>query len=156
MSLTDPSSLFAVMTLTSTVSYRTAASTSSTSTLPSGRGATTSRWQSPRSANHRAAASTAGCSTAVVTTCGVVRRASRAAHTIPLMARLSASVPPEVNTTSWGLQCSAPATCSRASSTTVRASWPAACGADALAASIHDDNAARAPGRGGVLAAWSR
>ena len=73
------------------------------------------------------------------------------------MARLSDSVPPEVNTTSPGRQLSARAIVSRDSSTTRRASRPEACSDEALptrpsCAVI----AAAASGRIGVVAAWSR
>jgi hypothetical protein len=104
-SLTAPSSLLAAITLTSAVSGRTASSTARPR-RPVGSGARPSGWQSPRSASHRAGSSTAGCSTAVVTRCGT-RAGAPAAHTTPLTARLSASVPPEVNTTSCGEQPSA-------------------------------------------------
>ena len=82
----------------------------------------------PRRPRCRAASasgsSTAWCSTAVVRM--RVRRWSSAsrAQWMPLSARLSASVPPEVNTTSPGRQFSACAMVSRDSSTTRRALRP--------------------------------
>ena len=82
--------------------------------------------------------------------------ARRAAH-VPLTARLSASVPPEVKTTSDGRAPSTEAIRSRDSSTTARAARPVVCSEDALptraACSV---SASTAAGSIGVVAAWSR
>ncbi len=88
-----------------------------------------------------------------------VRRASsvRRAQNSPLTARLSDSVPPEVNTTSPGRQPSAPAISSRDSSTTRRVSRPEACSEEALPTRASCSViAATASGSIGVVAAWSR
>ena len=109
------------------------------------------------SASQCTASRTAWCSTAVVRT--RVRRGSSClrAQKIPLSARLSDSVPPEVNTTSPGRQLSARAMVSRDSSTTRRAARPDACSADALPACCSCSViAATASGCIGVDAAWSR
>ena len=88
-----------------------------------------------------------------------VRRASLAsrAQWMPLSARLSASVPPEVNTTSPGRQFSACAMVSRDSSTTRRALRPEACSELGLPTSRRCCAIASiAAGTIGVVAAWSR
>ena len=82
---------------------------------------------------------------------------ARRAQNRPLIARLSDSVPPEVNTTSPGRHLSARAIRSRDSSTTRRASRPEACSEDALPTRpSRAVIAAAASGRIGVVAAWSR
>ena len=81
----------------------------------------------------------------------------RRAQKMPLRARLSASVPPEVKTTSPGRQPSERAIVSRASSTTRRAPRPEACSELALpTAASWAVIASSATGRIGVVAAWSR
>ena len=83
--------------------------------------------------------------------------AARRAQKIPFTARLSASVPPPVNTTSYGLAPTAAASCSRDSSTTRRARRPAACRDDGLPVSRKAAaTASAASGSIGVVAAWSR
>ena len=73
------------------------------------------------------------------------------------MARLSDSVPPEVNTTSEGRAPIAFASRSRDSSTTRRAARPAVWREDALpVTAICSAMAAIADGSIGVVAAWSR
>jgi hypothetical protein len=76
----------------------------------------------------------------------------------PMIARLFASVPPEVKNTSPGRAPSAAATLLRASSTIVRARCPAACTLDGFAApaSSASISAARASARSGAVAAASR
>ena len=66
----------------------------------------------------------AGCSTAVVTTCGEAMSRARAKNT-PFSAKLFDSLPPLVNTTSEGSHPSSSATCARACSTYARAGAPA-------------------------------
>ena len=75
-----------------------------------------------------------------------------------MMARLSASVPPPVNTTSLGLHPSASATTSRASSIACFARRDTACDPDGLPKrSVRNGSiASTASGRIGVVAAWSR
>ncbi len=88
-----------------------------------------------------------------------MRRGSsaRRAQSRPLSARLSDSVPPEVNTTSPGRQPSARAMVSRDSSTTRRAARPDACSEDGLPIRVSCSViAATASGYIGVEAAWSR
>ncbi len=76
---------------------------------------------------------------------------------MPLTARLSASVPPPVKTTSYGLAPIAAATRSRDSSTTRRARRPEACSEDGLpVSSCAAATASAASGSIGVVAAWSR
>ena len=94
------------------------------------------------------------CSTALTTT---PSRPS-AARAAPSTARLSASVPPPVNTTSPGSAPRADATTSRAPSSAVLAARAAPWMPDGFAK--HSERygaiAATASGRIGVLAAWSR
>ena len=94
---------------------------------------------------------------AVVTTPSPLPR-SRAERAAPLMARLSASVPPPVKTISAGLAPSAAATCSRASSIAVLAARAAACWPDGFPKEPWRKGsiASSASGRSGVVAAWSR
>jgi hypothetical protein len=76
---------------------------------------------------------------------------------MPLTARLSDSVPPEVNTTSLGRQPNACAIVSRDSSTTRRACRPDACSELGLPTSSRwAVIASTAAGTIGVVAAWSR
>ena len=88
-----------------------------------------------------------------------VRRGSwaRRAQNRPLSARLSDSVPPEVNTTSPGRQLRARAIVSRDSSTTRRAARPLACSDDGLPSWVSCAVIeATASAYMGVEAAWSR
>ncbi len=76
---------------------------------------------------------------------------------MPLTARLSDSVPPEVKTISLGRQLSAWAIRSRDSSTTRRAPRPEACNELGLPTSARREViASMASGSIGVVAAWSR
>lgn len=82
-------------------------------------------------------ADVAGCSTADVTTVELTSAAGdaparRSAAVTPRMARLFASVPPEVNVTSSADAPMSAATCSRASSTARRARRPAGVALDGL------------------------
>ncbi len=95
-----PSSLFACITEISTVSGRSAARTSSGFTTPADP-TFTRVTATPSRSNCAHALSTAGCSMALVTTCFVAAWGGPGAErTAPNTARLSASVPPQVNTTS--------------------------------------------------------
>jgi hypothetical protein len=79
-------------------------------------------------------------------------------HT-PHTAVLTASVPPEVNTTCRGRTPNSAATCSRASSKVARTIRPSVCtrpGSAVIPVSSHSAMAARAWGRSGVVEAWSR
>ena len=76
---------------------------------------------------------------------------------MPLTARLSASVPPPVKTTSFGPAPKAAANRSRDSSTTRRARRPAVCRDDGLPVRVSSAvNASTAADSIGVVAAWSR
>jgi hypothetical protein len=76
---------------------------------------------------------------------------------MPLTARLSASVPPEVKITSLGRASNASAMISRDSSTTRRARRPTACSEEGLpSAPSSSVIALTASGSMGVVAAWSR
>ena len=115
-----PTSLLAAITLTSTVRSVMADSTASGSTKPcssTARYVTSKPWRSSRAHSWR----TALCSMALVMMC---RPRADAAQATPLMARLSDSVPPLVNTISRGLAPSSIATVSRASSSPWRARRP--------------------------------
>ncbi|CAM5310752.1 hypothetical protein STANM309S_02215 [Streptomyces tanashiensis] len=108
-------------------------------------------------ASQSTASRTAWCSTGLART--RVRRgsASRRAQYRPFTARLSASVPPEVKTTSLGRAPSAAASVSRPSSTVRRARRPAACREEALPVTARwAVIASIASGSMGVVAAWSR
>jgi len=100
----------------------------------------------------RTGASTAGCSTAEQTGRPPVAR------TTPSTARLSASVPPLVNTTSPAVAPTRAATQSRASSTARRAARATAWAPDGLPgwSASQGTMASTTSGRAGVLAAWSR
>ena len=79
---------------------------------------------------------------------------SRRAQYRPFTARLSASVPPLVKTTSLGRAPNTSASCSLDSSTTRRARLPAACSDDGLPSRASSSViAAIASGRIGVVAA---
>ena len=97
-------------------------------------------------------ASTAGCSTALHTGRQPVER------TTPSTARLSASVPPLVKTTSPGCAPTRAATRSRASSMARRAERATAWEPDGFpgCSASHGNIASTTSGRAGVLAAWSR
>ena len=77
---------------------------------------------------------------------------------MPKIARLSASVPPLVNTTSPGRLPASAATASRASSMARRAIRAARCAPEGLPGSVVSQGsiASSTAGRSGVLAAWSR
>ena len=79
----------------------------------------------------------------------------RPASTVPLTARLSASVPPEVNTTSAGAALTRAANCSRADSTAARAARPWPCWLDGLAAG-RPAAAASPPGLPLAAGRWPR
>ena len=151
-----PTSLLTSITETSAVPASTAAATASGSTTPvAGTGKRVTR--KPSAARRSQDASTPLCSNAVVTTASrpSVARARRAA---PFTARLSASVPPAVNTTSLGSAPSSAATSSRASSRAVFAARAAEWAPLGLP-KVPPRNgamAATASGRTGVVAAWSR
>ena len=82
------------------------------------------------------------------------RLGSRLAQNVPLIARLSASVPPDVKITSVGCAPNAPATRSRASSSKERADRPVACRLDAFPSRADaSSHASRADARMGVVAA---
>ena len=116
------------------------------------------RRRRPRARRASATASrTAWCSTGLARTRVRAGSASRRDQYRPLTARLSASVPPEVNTTSLGRAPSASASVSRASSTVRRALRPAAWSEEALPVTASCAViASTASGSIGVVAAWSR
>ena len=80
------------------------------------------------------------------------------AHAAPLSARLIDSVPPEVSTISRGVAPSAAAIRSCASSRAARPARPAACAEDGLpqASRKIGSIASTTSGRSGAVAAWSR
>ncbi len=155
-----PTSLFAHMTEIRAISSACSAISArraSRSTRPSASTGSRTISAPACSAIQNAGSSTAWCSTADTTMRrrrgSVVRRPQNS----PLTARLSASVPPAVKTTSLGRAPSAAATDSRASSTVRRAARPAACSDDGLPVRVSSStNASRAAGDSGVVAAWSR
>ena len=105
----------------------------------------------------RIGSSTAACSIAEHTAPMVSPDLARSAS-VPRTARLSDSVPPDVNTISVG---SAPSTCatrSRASSTATRASRAIRCEPEALPkrSAANGAIASITSGRTGDVAAWSR
>ena len=117
-----PISLFASITQTRIVSSRSRSRTASGDSVPV---ASTGRnsISKPRPASHSAESSTAWCSILGRRMCLPL---DSFAHAAPFTARLSASVPPPVNTTSSGAEPIASASFSRASSTPLRASRPVA------------------------------
>ena len=157
---TVPTSLLAHMTVTSATdagSRSIAARSASTSTRPSRSTGSHSTAAPSAAASHRTASRTAWCSTAEARI--RLRRGSavRRAQNRPFTARLSASVPPAVNTTSPGRAPSAAAMLSRDSSTTLRAARPEACSDDGLPSMRNRAaTASTTSGRTGVVAAWSR
>ena len=126
---TVPTSLFTAMRLNAHTSGPMAASMSSTRTTPFSVGASNVTVR-PSSSSSLSVWSTAGCSICDDTM--RVRPCARP-HAAPVRsAWLSASLPPEVNTTSPGLHPRHTATSSRASSIAYRAARPAACCAPGL------------------------
>ena len=129
----DPSSELAVMTLTSTVLASSTAASASGVMKPARFGATRVT-RKPCCSKRLAGASTASCSMAETTTCGVKspaparRRAATAALARPNSAALSASVAPLVKISSSG-RCapSARAMRRRASSSAANAARPGTC-----------------------------
>jgi len=119
-----PTSLFACITLTSTVRGVIARRRSSGSTSPApSTGSTLTA--APRPSRNRHGATTEGCSTALITTCAP---RSPAAKTTPFSARLFASLPPLVKTISSLRAPRRSATWARALATASRAGRPAQCG----------------------------
>ena len=159
MGCTVPISLFTVITDTRPTSGVHASARASRSMIPS-LPVRTSRNSAPvRRARARQALRTAWCSMAEHTSdvAGVGEVATIASHA-PATARLSASVPPEVNTTSPGSAPSSRATWSRASSTARRARRDSAWLPDGFP-KLPDRKgsmASTASGRIGVVAAWSK
>ena len=101
--------------------------------------------------------STARCSVAIVITWRLPR--ARAARATPRMARLSASVAPLVNTTSFGEQPTLAATAARPRSVASRAATPKRCPReDAFPARSvnHGSMVCTTSGSHGVVAWWSR
>ena len=108
-------------------------------------------------ASQNAGSSTAWCSTAETRTRQRPVSCARRPQKMPLIARLSASVPPDVKMTSLGRAPRDFASVSRASSTARRAVRPAECSDDALPVRCASaTNAASAAADMGVVAAWSR
>ena len=114
-----PTSLFTSITDTTAVRSSNAASSRSRSMTPPGPTPIVAT-RNPSASSRCAAASTPLCSIAEVTTPSRPP-AARAARAAPFTARLSASVPPPVNTTSPGAQPRIAAIDSRASSSAVLA-----------------------------------
>ena len=85
-----------------------------------------------------------------------IRRSTAPEANVPIIARLLASVPPDVNTTSSGTAAAKDATLARASSTRRRATLPARWTEDGLpppaSASMAATMASRASGRSGAVA----
>ncbi len=151
-----------VATATVSGSRARALSQACRSTEPSAWTGTRSTCAPSCSSSQAAASRTAWCSTPVSTIRwrsgrDAARAASRRAQNRPLRARLSASVPPEVKTTSLGWAPTAAAMASRAVSTRSLALRPDWCSEDwfptVREAAV---NASRATGRRTVVAAWSR
>ena len=154
MGCTVPISLFASCTDTSVVSGRTARSSASGCTRPPGSTSTSVISKPCTRARWSAEASTASCSIGEMTTC--LPRGFASAR--PLTARLSASVPPLVKTTSPGRQPTTAATAARAAESARAASSPRPWLLDGLP-NDPDRNghiASSASRRTGVVAAWSR
>jgi hypothetical protein len=125
-----PTSLLTAITDTTARSGWSAASSAARSRTPSGRTATV--WPPTRSTG----SSTAGCSMAEHSASGApvgVDRSVVAASTAPKMARLSDSVPPDVNTISSGSTPRVAATVSRDASIARRAARASRCAPVALA-----------------------
>ena len=114
------------MSETSTVSGRSAARSCSGVTRPSSAGVRNVTAKPSRS-SCRHGSSTALCSVREVITCGAATppaRAARAPRALPRIARLSASVAPEVKMTSGARAPISAATWARAASTRARAARP--------------------------------
>ncbi len=151
-----PVSWFAACTETRIVSGRSAATTFSADTRPVNEQGTRVTAKPRVSSSQRHESSTGRFSTAVVTTC---RPRAPYASATPLIARLSASVPPEVKTISRGSTRSRSATWARAASTAASASqpsrwlrlagWPKRSDSQGRIAST-------TRGSAGVVARWSR
>ena len=152
---TVPTSLFAHITLTTATwpaARETAARSASGHTAPSTSTPSQTGSAPCVSSSQRTESRTAWCSTEVVSTCR--REPSWRAQYRPLTARLSASVPPLVKTTSLGRAPNTSASCSRDSSTTRRARLPAACSDEGLPSRASSSViAVIASGRMGVVAA---
>jgi hypothetical protein len=150
--------LFTNISDTSAVSEAIAARTAPGSTRPApSTGNTVAR--NPSDTAIATASSTALCSVAWVITWPPGSPAARRARNTPRIARLSASVAPDVNTTSRAWQPTHRATAVRAASTASRADAPARCERDeAFAARTpnHGNIASTTCGRHGVVAWWSR
>ena len=167
MSCTPPVSLFTSMSDTSTVSSRKAAATIAGVTRPSGPGRRTSTPKPSRSSCAQAS-STARCSVLAVRTRPLVGRLlATAARTAPSTARLSASVALAVNTSDSGTAPMQPASAARAAASASAARRPGTCAravglpATTVPASVWvpsscSSSAARASGRKGLVAAWSK
>mmetsp|Transcript_1240 Transcript_1240/g.4231 ORF Transcript_1240/g.4231 Transcript_1240/m.4231 type:complete len:377 (-) Transcript_1240:180-1310(-) len=126
-----PTSLLLCITVTSAVSSPTACTTAATSTTPWASTGTTVTAALPAACRCSRYLSTAGCSTAVVTTCGKAGGSSRPAREewkremAMSMAALSDSLPQEVKTTSFSdLAAMRACTKRRALSTAAREGWP--------------------------------
>ena len=147
-----PTSWLACWRQTSRVSSRTAAASSAGSTRPVW-STPTSVTSNPWPARARAGASTEVCSTADTTRW----RRRLAALASPVTARLAASVPPEVSTSSSGAAPTAAASCSRERSSSSRARRARPYSRDGSPkASRASSSAARARGCSGVVEAASR
>ena len=149
-----PTSLLASITATSTVRSSRSSSRASGSTRPVASTGTQAT-SKPHFARCSAAWPTAWCSIELTT-----RRLPCAlpAHAAPLTARLLASVPPDVKTTSRAVPPRQAASCSRDSSRAFRAARPRVWADDGFpkAPPRYGSIASSASGRSGVVAAWSR
>jgi hypothetical protein len=162
---TVPTSLFAHITLTKATcsgAWPIAARSASGRTTPSPPTASQTASAPCASSSQRTESNTAWCSTEVVSTrrraaaerAPSWRAPSWRAQYRPLTARLSASVPPLVKTTSLGRAPNTSASCSLDSSTTRRARRPALCSEDGFPSRASSSViAAIASGRIGVVAA---
>ncbi|MEA3246994.1 MAG: hypothetical protein U9Q74_12635 [Gemmatimonadota bacterium] len=152
---TVPISLFTHITEASATSSPSAARASSSFTAPD-RSTGSIRSAAPSAAALCTLESTALCSMGVVAT--AVRPLPLSTRQPPRMARLSASVPPEVKQTSSFAAPRHAATRSRASSRAVRASRPQRCVLEGLPkrGPWNGAIASSTSGRTGVVAAWSR
>ncbi len=149
---TAPVSLLASIRVANRVSGRRASAIRSASASPSATDAGRST-ANPSASSRATGSATAGCSIGLETTCPGPR--SGAAR--PKTARLFASVPPEVKTTSSGSAPRIAATVSLACSQALLAARPAACRLSALPpASQCGRIASSTSGSSGVVALWSR
>ena len=124
MGWTVPTSLLAYMMLTRAVPGCSTAARASSLTCPKWSTGITSTAKPWTRSRYLADSSTAGCSTALIATRSRRGSAARRARAMPLTARLSASVPPEVKTTSPGRQPRALAVAARAPASAVAAASP--------------------------------